>query len=305
RAAGGRRFRDCARRINGLRPARRRPRPRRRPRNRCRRHHRPAGRCSRSRDICRGHGGRDPTARRSGGAGPPRRPLLGGPVRRRASRDDHGGHRPDAGMLRRYNRLLVAIFVVADFLSACIAFALAYLIRFNTGLLALDQPPPPFTRYLLIAPFIGLLVVAAFQVQGLYRLRRGRTRVDDFFGVLVGSLLGTLLGVLGTLYLQTYHLSDTLKAQGYLEVSRGVWGLFLVLTVLATYASRETVRDLLRRRWRAGVGLKHVVVAGVGDLGRMVADRILEHSELGFRIVGFVDDRAGSGDAIGYRGLPL
>src|SRR5690606_21636523 len=72
-----------------------------------------------------------------------------------------------------------------------------------------------------------------------------------------------------------------------------------------TYASRETVRDLLRRRWRAGVGLKHVVVAGVGDLGRMVADRILEHSELGFRIVGFVDDRAASGDAIGYRGLPL
>jgi Undecaprenyl-phosphate glucose phosphotransferase len=208
-------------------------------------------------------------------------------------------------MLRRYNRLLVAIFVLADFLSACVAFALAYLIRFNAGVLALDQPPPPFTRYLLIAPFIGLLVVGAFQVQGLYRLRRGRTRVDDFFGVLVGSLLGTLLGVLGTLYLQTYHLSDALKAQGYLEVSRGVWGLFLVLTVISTYTSREVVRDVLRRRWRAGVGLKHVVVAGVGDLGRMVADRILEHSELGFRIVGFVDDRAASGDAIGYRGLPL
>src|SRR5690606_10592348 len=140
---------------------------------------------------------------------------------------------------------------------------------------------------------------------GLYRLRRGRTRVDDFFGVLVGSVLGTLLGAFATLYVQTYHLSDALKAQGFLEVSRWVWALFLVLTVLFTYASREAVRDLLRRRWRAGVGLKRALVVGVGDLGRMVADRILEHAELGFRIVGFVDDRAATTDAIGYRGLPL
>jgi len=208
-------------------------------------------------------------------------------------------------MLRRHNRLLVVIFVVADFVAAFAAFSLAYLIRFNTGLVPLDQPAPPVTRYLLIAPWIAVLIVAAFQLQGLYRLRRGRTRVDDFFGVLVGSLLGTLLGVLGTLYVQTYHLSEAMKEDGVLEISRWVWALFLILNVLFTYASRETVRDLLRRRWRAGVGLKRVLVAGVGDLGRMVADRILEHGELGFRIIGFVDDRAATSDAIGYRGLPL
>ena len=208
-------------------------------------------------------------------------------------------------MLRRHNRLLVVMFVLADFVAAFVAFGVSYLVRFNTGLMPLDQPPPPFGRYLAIAPFIAILVVAAFQVQGLYRLRRGRTRVDDFFGVLVGSLLGTLLGVLGTLYVQTYHLGEALKVQGYLEISRWVWVLFLVFTVLFTYASREAARDLLRRRWRAGVGLKRVLVVGVGDLGRMVADRILEHAELGFRIIGFVDDRAAATDAIGYRGLPL
>jgi Undecaprenyl-phosphate glucose phosphotransferase len=208
-------------------------------------------------------------------------------------------------MLRRYNRLLVAVFVLADFLAAAVAFGLSYLVRFNTGLVPLDQSPPPFTRYLAIAPFVALLFVAAFQLQGLYRLRRGRTRVDDFFGVLVGSVLGTLLGGFLTLYVQTYHLSEALKTQGFLEISRWVWFIFLVLTVTFTYASRETVRDLLRRRWRAGVGLKRVIVVGVGDLGRMVADRILEHGELGFRIVGFIDDRAATTDAIGYRGLPL
>jgi Undecaprenyl-phosphate glucose phosphotransferase len=208
-------------------------------------------------------------------------------------------------MLRRHNRLLVAIQILADFSAAMVAFALAYFVRFNTGLIPLDQPPPPFLRYLALAPFIGLFVVLAFQLHGVYRLRRGRTRVDDFFGVLVGNLLAVLFGVLATLYVQTYHLSDALKAEGFLEVSRAVWMLFLCLSIVFTYASRETLRELLHHRWRRGIGLKRVLIVGVGDLGGMVADRILEHTELGFVLVGFVDDRMGKTDAIGYRGLPL
>ncbi len=208
-------------------------------------------------------------------------------------------------MLRRHNRLLVAIHVVVDFLAACCAFVLAYIVRFEAGLMPVPDGQPPLLRYVALAPAIGLLVPLAFRIQGLYRLRRGRTRVDDFFGVLVGSILAVLFGVMGTLYVNTYHLSDALKAEGFLELSRGVWILFLAFTVVFTYASRESVRALLRRRWRAGVGLKRVLVVGAGDLGRMVADRILEHGELGFRLVGFVDDGILSGDTIGYRGLPV
>jgi Undecaprenyl-phosphate glucose phosphotransferase len=208
-------------------------------------------------------------------------------------------------MLRRYNRLLVAIHVFADFFAAITAFVLAYVLRFATGLIPVPKGLPPFGWYLALAPVLGLLVIFAFQIQGLYRLRRSRTRIDDFFGVLVGSLLATLLAVTGTLYVSTYHLSDALRDQGYLQVSRPVWALFVSLCVVFTYVSREIVRDLLRRRWRAGIGLRRVLVVGVGDLGRMVADRLLEHSELGFRLIGFVDDRAATADAIGYRGLPL
>ncbi len=64
------------------------------------------------------------------------------------------------------------------------------------------------------------------------------------------------------------------------------------------------MREVLERRWRAGIGLKKILIAGSGDLGRLVADKILEHRELGYQIVGFVDDRAG-GDHLGYRGFPL
>jgi len=52
------------------------------------------------------------------------------------------------------------------------------------------------------------------------------------------------------------------------------------------------VREALERRWRAGIGLKRILIRRVGvRLGRLVADKILEHRELGYQIVGFVDDK--------------
>ena len=207
-------------------------------------------------------------------------------------------------MVKQYNRALVAFYVVADSLLGMTAFVLAYLIRFEAGLIPVTKGQPPFAAYLNVLPAIGLIVPLSFQLLGMYRLRRGRSRVDDFLAVFVGSILAVVLGLAGTLYFQAYYVSAEVKALGTYEISRLVWGLFLITTVAFTYASRELVRRTLERRWRAGVGLKRVLIAGTGDLGRRVADKVLEHRELGYTIVGFIDDRA-SGDHLGYRGLPL
>jgi Undecaprenyl-phosphate glucose phosphotransferase len=207
-------------------------------------------------------------------------------------------------MVKRYNRLFVAFHIAFDGLLGALAFVLAYVVRFETGLLPVPKGYPPFERYVRVLPLIAGLVIFSFYLQGLYRLRRGRSRVDDFFAVFVGSIVAVVFGMWATLYFQAYYVSDALKQVGALEVSQIVWAVFLVLNVTLTFASRELVRQALERRWRAGIGLKRVVIAGAGDLGRLVADRILEHRDLGIHIIGFLDDRAG-GDHLGYRGLPL
>jgi Undecaprenyl-phosphate glucose phosphotransferase len=207
-------------------------------------------------------------------------------------------------MVRRYNRLLVLFYVVSDALLATWAFVLAYVIRFESGLIPVTRGYPPIEQYFNVLPFVAVVTPLAFQLQGIYRLRRGRSRVDDFFAVLVGTILAVVFGVVSTLVYQAYYASEAERARGAFQVSQLVWALFLVLNVGFTYLSREGVRELLERRWRAGIGLKRILIAGAGDLGRMVADRILQHRELGYQVIGFVDDRAG-GDHIGYRGLPL
>jgi Undecaprenyl-phosphate glucose phosphotransferase len=207
-------------------------------------------------------------------------------------------------VVRRHNRLLIAFYVVSDALLAAWAFVLAYVIRFDFGLIAIRKGIPPFEEYLKVLPVLALLTPVVFHFQGVYRLRRGRSRIDDFFSVLVGSILIVVIGVLATLYFQAYWASANDRANGAYQVSQIVWALFLALNVTFTYASREAVRELLEHRWRAGVGLKRILIAGAGDLGRMLADRMLQHRELGYQVIGFIDDRAG-GDHLGYRGLPL
>ena len=204
----------------------------------------------------------------------------------------------------RQTRLLITSYVSLDILLGMLAFTLAYIVRFETGLFPAPKGQPPFEQYLTLMPFIGLLVPISFHLQGVYRLRRNRTRVDDFFAVLVGTLLTVMIGLLGTLTTQAYFASSAARAIGAYEVSRLVWILFVIFNVSLSYALRDLARTVMRRRFKAGLGLRRVLIAGTGELGRPVADRFLRHSEFGYKIIGFIDE-TNDDSQFGYRGLPL
>src|SRR5262249_25803892 len=240
---------------------------------------------------------------RRGGDSPACRALQPLALPRRNGRARLGAVR----VVNRHNRLLVTLHVVSDALLAMSAFILAYALRFHTSfarLVPITKGVPPLQQYINVLPFVAVLVPLGFHLQGLYRLRRGRSRVDDFFAVFVGSILAVVFGIVTTLYVEIYFATPGARDRGAFEVSQAAWALFLVLNVALTFSSRELVREALERRWRAGIGLKRILIAGSGELGRLVADKILEHRELGYQIIGFVDDKA-AGDHLGYRGLPL
>src|SRR6266550_7538528 len=121
-------------------------------------------------------------------------------------------------MVNRHNRLLVTFHVLTDSLLGAAAFMLAYALRFQTGLIPVTKGLPPVGQYINVVPFVAILVPVAFQLQGLYRLRRGRSRVDDFFAVFVGSILAVVFGIVTTTYVETYFATGAAKDRGALEV---------------------------------------------------------------------------------------
>jgi Undecaprenyl-phosphate glucose phosphotransferase len=86
--------------------------------------------------------------------------------------------------------------------------------------------------------------------------------------VLIGSILSVVFGVVSRLYFGAYYASEAARDQGPIRYPSSCGPCSSRSTVLFTYVSRATVRELLERRWRAGIGLKRILIAGAGDLGR-------------------------------------
>ena len=196
-------------------------------------------------------------------------------------------------MLKFQTRLMVGVFVLVDVLATDLAWMAAYLLRFQSGLVAEYMPitkgVPPLSRYLLLLPLISVLWPVVLYFHGLYQVKRGRSRIDELFGILFSVLIASALTLGVTLYLRVYHFYQP-EVSPQWEYSQAVFGLFIAMDVLFLYAARSALRAYLQRMWAAGYNVKRVLVAGAGELGRTVADTILAHAELGYRVVGFIDD---------------
>jgi Undecaprenyl-phosphate glucose phosphotransferase len=199
-------------------------------------------------------------------------------------------------MVKHQTRVMVAIFVLVDVIATNLAWVLAYYLRFYaaavTEYLPVTKGIPPLTRYLLLLPLITVLWPAVLYFHGLYQVKRGRSRIDEFFAILFSVLIAAALTLGLTLYVRVYYRYQPEVAPLW-EYSQGVIALFVVLDVLALNAARGALRGYLQRMWAAGYNVKRVLVAGAGELGQTVAETILAHRELGYRLVGFVDDDPG------------
>jgi Undecaprenyl-phosphate glucose phosphotransferase len=198
-------------------------------------------------------------------------------------------------MVKTQTRIMVGVFVLVDVVSTVLAWLLAYFLRFHSDLVVEVVPVtkgvPALSRYLVLIPVIVVLWPAVLYFHGLYQLKRGRSRIDEFFAILFSVLIGTALLLGATLYVRVYYKFQPDVAPLW-EYSQAVMALFVLLDVLALNGGRSALRAYLKRMWTAGYNVRRVLVAGAGELGQQVAETILAHRELGFRLVGFVDDAA-------------
>ena len=150
-------------------------------------------------------------------------------------------------MVKRYNRLLVAFYVVSD--------ALLGIVGVHPRLRdpVPDRPDPgrpratrPSSSTSTSCRSSRCSCRSAFQLQGLYRLRRGRSRVDDFFAVFVGSILAVVFGIVATLYMQTYYVPDAAEGPRRLRGLAAGLGDLPRAQRRADFASRELVREVAR-----------------------------------------------------------
>jgi exopolysaccharide biosynthesis polyprenyl glycosylphosphotransferase len=178
----------------------------------------------------------------------------------------------------RFNRVgLVALDLAATYLAL---FA-AYVLRFTVEVVPVTKGVPPFRPYLALFPIIALIWPVVFYFRGLLQGRPLRSRVEEAFAVVVAVVIGTLVLNAGLAFYRDF------------TYSRLVLALFVVLDAGFVAIGRALYWGVMARVWASSRHRQRALVAGAGELGRMVAEKLGQHRELGLDVVGFLDDDPG------------
>jgi len=196
-------------------------------------------------------------------------------------------------VIRQRHRITTFVHILSDLLATTAAFFAAWWVRFEVGVVPYTKTHlPDFERYLKLLPIVLVVWPVVLHFHGLYQGRRGRSRIDEALTIVVAVLLAT---VLLSVFIAWYH-QPVQRPDGSAELfsySRSFLGLFAVMNLLFLVIERNVIRRALRRVRLKGHNLQKILVAGAGALGKEVTSKIQAHAELGFEVVGFVDDDPG------------
>jgi putative colanic acid biosynthesis UDP-glucose lipid carrier transferase len=173
-------------------------------------------------------------------------------------------------ILKQNAPLFAVLLRALDPLAALVVGLVAY---------AAYQPVGDFDQYLAFLLAAMLAIMAVFPGFGLYAPQRGASLAEELRGLLLAWL------VLGAL--AAASLFVTKSGASFSRVWVGVW---LSASFVATASLRFAVRIALRRMRRRGWNQRHIVIAGAGSLGHLLADRLDAAPWTGFNVVAFYDD---------------
>jgi len=188
-------------------------------------------------------------------------------------------HAARAAYPRWFGPLGILAFMLLDALIIALAFRVAYWARYTAQLGGAIQDYRNLNDYRSYNVLLVAAIVLAFGVRGLYRLPRGTTFLAEAT-TMWGAVTVANAAVLVIVFLQPEFVSSRLFVVY-------AWGAILLLVTLER-GIRRLVRDQL---WQRGIGVERAVVVGSGPAAQRVMSYLATNNDLGFHLVGFVDDR--------------
>jgi exopolysaccharide biosynthesis polyprenyl glycosylphosphotransferase len=177
--------------------------------------------------------------------------------------------------IRRRGWLVRRMLVAADLIGLTIAFFFA---EFVVGPNRANDQIGRVYEYLAFFGSLPLWVLVA-KLHGLYERDEERTdhsTVDELVGVFHVVTIGAWL-VFAVSWLTGVAQPDLPKIFA-----------FWASSILVVASARSAARAFCRRRIDY---LQNTVIVGAGDVGQLIARKLLHHPEYGINLVGFVDDR--------------
>ncbi|RMF27109.1 MAG: undecaprenyl-phosphate glucose phosphotransferase [Chloroflexi bacterium] len=196
-------------------------------------------------------------------------------------------------MAQRFRRRILWLTVITDVILINGAFVLAYWMRYRLRLFREVSYDAPFSVYIPFAAGLTLLLLVTFKLDGVYNGPRGVSWFDQMYAIVNSTAKAIILLFAVVFATRPLYYSGLM----FLEA-----GALVVLLLGAGRFVRGEIEARLRKR---GIGTERVVIVGAGEVGRAVMRTLVARPELGYQVVGFVDDNPERGrKKIGrFRGL--
>jgi Undecaprenyl-phosphate glucose phosphotransferase len=152
----------------------------------------------------------------------------------------------------------------------------------------------PISRAIFFVLLLNVIFAVTFAATGLYTLKRGASRVDEAYKVILAVSLGTFVTYIVNALLPSF------QSQGLddLPLDQQVVALGWFAAIFSTVLLRLIYRSFLSMLRRHGVDTRRVLIVGARDPGRMIFSTIRQRPRLGYRIQGFLSDHVPVGTLI-------
>jgi exopolysaccharide biosynthesis polyprenyl glycosylphosphotransferase len=167
-----------------------------------------------------------------------------------------------------------------DFIGVNVAFGLAYVLRYRLEIGGAIEwyNAVPYRDYAPWASGLGLMLVVLFWIEGLYDRRRTRSWFATVYALATATVVGVAL-----LTILIFGLRPAAQSRLMLP-----YVTVLIVAVLGLLRFGEVLVE--RRQWQRGRGVLRTLLVGAGETGRAVMRNVVAQPNLGYHLVGFLDD---------------
>lgn len=180
-------------------------------------------------------------------------------------------------MIRQNQGFLTKLYMITDFLFIQLAFLLAWWTKFGSGWFPYEQPLPIETYALWSLIYGGVAIVVGIMIS-LYSPKRKKRFADEFMKIFQVHLIGmfVLLSIM-------FFVKEV-------NISRWYLAIYMTLNVAFIILYRYFLKKSLKHFREKGYNRQYVLIVGAGTLGKRFFRNLKQYPELGYEVVGFLDD---------------
>ena len=180
-------------------------------------------------------------------------------------------------MIRRNQRFLTQLYIVADFIVIQISFLAAWWLKFKSGWMHFVNPLP-VESYAYWSVIYGAIAVLIGVVLALYLPKRKKRFVDEFLKIFQVHIMSIFI-LLGLMFFVKE-----------IDISRAYLALYMAFTLLSIMLYRYLLKMMLKSLRERGFNRQFVLILGAGTLGKRFYNNLEQYPELGYEAIGFLDD---------------